>query len=242
MFSLCIPTINRYDTFLKDYIPKYLLNPLISEIIITDENGNDIQKIKENIKDENNKLKLFKNDSVLGPFLNKHKACKLATNEWIALMDSDNFADTDYFITSKKYLENNKVCNTSIIAPSWAKPNFDYRVFNNQIITKNNLKEMDKKNKILTTLMNTGNYIINKYLIDNINLDKEKDKIQFSSSCDVIYFNVLLFEQFNLEIHIIADMHYNHVVHSGSIYINTHQKFANFNKIIHDRYYLLFTN
>ena len=91
MFSLCIPTMDRFDGFLHRYLEKYLDNELITEIIITDENGNDINKIK-NIYTENAKLKLYKNTNRLGPFLNKIKACSLANNEWIVLMDSDNFA------------------------------------------------------------------------------------------------------------------------------------------------------
>ena len=46
MFSLCIPTMERFDIFLSRYLPKYLANEYINEIIITDENGNDIEKIK----------------------------------------------------------------------------------------------------------------------------------------------------------------------------------------------------
>ena len=46
MFTLCIPTIDRFDNFLSKYLPHYLNNPLIKEIIITDENGNDAKKIQ----------------------------------------------------------------------------------------------------------------------------------------------------------------------------------------------------
>ena len=37
------------------------------------------------------------NESRLGPFRNKFKSIKLANSKWIALIDSDNFADNDYF-------------------------------------------------------------------------------------------------------------------------------------------------
>ena len=60
MFSLCIPTMDRFDTFLSKYLPKYLKNELISEIIIGDENGADVDKINKHFPD-NAKLKLFKN-------------------------------------------------------------------------------------------------------------------------------------------------------------------------------------
>jgi hypothetical protein len=45
MFSLCIPTLDRFDNFLSKNLVKYLQNEDISEIIITDENGNDIEKL-----------------------------------------------------------------------------------------------------------------------------------------------------------------------------------------------------
>lgn len=44
MFSLCIPTMNRFDSYLKNNLEKYLQNNLIDEIVISDENGNDIKK------------------------------------------------------------------------------------------------------------------------------------------------------------------------------------------------------
>lgn len=77
MFTLCIPTMDRFDDFLSKYLIDYLDNEYISEIIITDENGNDIEKIKHAFPD-NQKLVLIKNNERLGPFLNKIKACSYA--------------------------------------------------------------------------------------------------------------------------------------------------------------------
>lgn len=246
MFSLCIPTIDRFDSFLKKYLIKYLDNELINEIIITDENGNDIEKIKKEFSNE--KLVLIKNDKVLGPFLNKLKACSYAKNEWIALIDSDNFADKDYFIIAKSYLENNiKEQKNIILAPCKARPNFDYSHLSGLIYKKGNfaknknIEESLKKpsNCGSCVLMNTGNYIINKFLIDNININNEEHNIPMSSSCDVIYFNTLLFEQLDLNMHVVPNMEYDHVVHNGSIYTQTHVKFANFANLVHNRYYNL---
>ena len=47
MFTLCIPTMNRYDLHLSKYLLSYIENNLIDEIIICDENGNDVKQIKE---------------------------------------------------------------------------------------------------------------------------------------------------------------------------------------------------
>lgn len=247
MFSLCIPTMDRFDNFLNKYIDDYVNNDLIDEIIITDENGNDIEKIKNKYGD-NKKLKLFKNENRLGPFLNKIKACSNAKNEWIALIDSDNFADLNYFMVAKKYIENNIINQKNVIlAPSKARPNFDYSHLSGFVYKKDNFisnaqteKALKKHNNAHSKcMMNTGNYILNKYLIDNIDLSNEADNIKNSSSCDVIYFNVLLFEQLDLNLHVVPNLEYEHVVHQGSIYIQTHQIFANFANHIHNKYDLL---
>jgi hypothetical protein len=244
MFSLCIPTMNRYDNFLSKYLPKYLENELIDEIIISDENGSDIKKIKENFPNHN-KLVLIQNEQKLGPFLNKIKACSYAKNEWIALIDSDNFADDHYFLIAKEYIKNNNIIQKNIIlAPCKAKPRFNYSHLSGFIYKKGNFKSNnDLENQKINNnyihsevLMNTGNYIINKYLIDHLNLSQENENIKKSSACDVIYMNTLLFEQLDLHMHIVTNLEYNHVVHDESIYLQTHQIFKDMNEYVHRRY------
>jgi hypothetical protein len=231
MFSLCIPTLDRYDIFLNKYLPQYLDNELISEIVITDENGNDINKIILNLKNNNNfnKLKLIKNDKRLGPFLNKYKACLAAKNEWIALIDSDNFADKKYFDAAKMYILSKIGDKKNIIlAPSKALPNFDFSHLDGLVYKKGSFKynkdyernNIKKHNANSIILMNTGNYVINKYLINNLDLSKEI-YINKSSACDVIYFNTLLFEQLDLNLHVVTGLEYTHVVHNNSIYLQT---------------------
>jgi hypothetical protein len=84
-------------------------------------------------------------------------------------------------------------------------------------------------------LMNAGNYVINKYLIENLNLVNENN-IYKSSACDVIYFNTLLFEQLDLNMHVVPNLEYSHVVHPGSIYTQTSNKYKDFNELIYNRY------
>jgi len=251
MFSLCIPTLDRFDNFLSRYLVQYLENEYINEIIITDENGNDIEKINKAFPN-NSKLILIKNESRLGPFLNKMKACSFAKNEWIVLMDSDNFAHKDYFVLAKKYIENLMVnadvnLQNIILAPSKARPNFDFSHLSGFVYKKGDFvknihldnETLQQHNSPTSTLMNTGNYVINKFLIDNLNLTTEMDNIQYSSACDVIYFNTLLFEQFDVNMHVVADMEYDHVVHDGSIYIQTNHLYRVFNRSVHTRFYNL---
>jgi hypothetical protein len=244
MFSLCIPTLDRFDNFLSRYLVQYLENEYINEIVITDENGNDIEKINKAFPN-NSKLTLIKNDRRLGPFLNKIKVCSFAKNEWIVLMDSDNFAHKDYFVLAKKYIEN-IVGNSKniILAPSNSRPHYDFSHLSGFIYKKgdfeknNHLEKQTRQphNGNSGTLMNTGNYVINKFLIDNLNLQNETDNIVKSSACDVIYFNTLLFEQLDAHMHVVLGMEYDHVVHSGSIYLQTCDNYRDFNQSVYARY------
>lgn len=248
MFTLCIPTMNRFDDFLSRYLISYLDNEYIDEIIITDENGNDVEKIKERFPD-NPKLRLITNETRLGPFLNKLKACSLAKKEWIVLMDSDNFAPQEYFSTAKNYIENviGEENKNIILAPSKARPRFDYSHLSGFVYKKGNFSNNHHlENQIKPwhntpshVLMNTGNYVINKYLLDNLNINSETDNISKSSACDVIYLNTLLFEQLDLNMHIVPNLEYDHVVHDGSIYIQTCNDFGDFINSVHTRYFSL---
>jgi hypothetical protein len=236
MFTLCIPTMNRFDSFLKDFIPKYLSNPLVNEIIITDETGEDFEKITNTYNDS--KLRVFKNEQRLGPFLNKWKALNLATGDWIVLMDSDNFADVDYFTAAKQFIETNQLKQNTVLMPSWARPLHSY---------KDCPPSFSKHNTSISTAfhlskcMNTGNYILSSDLVKGLNIEKELPQIPYSSACDVIYFNTLLLEQFpNLTFYIVNDMEYDHATHEGSIYLQTHNQFQGFNQYVHRRFYQLF--
>ena len=240
MFSLCITTLNRFD-FLKKYIPRYLENGFISEIIISDESSsNDFKLLQEYFPDNNNKLKLVKNETVLGPFLNKIRCCKEASNEWIVLMDSDNFADIDnYFKIAQKYItsSSHNINEKTILSPAMASPNFDYKFLANIILTKNNIRNY-YNNPMFNCFINTGNYIINKNLIDTLNFEKDIELIQKSSACDVKLMNTLFFEQFeNLNIHVVENMKYDHVVHGESVYLKNYIKTQDTINIVNDRFY-----
>jgi hypothetical protein len=165
--------MNRFDRFLKSYLEsyfKYLNDGIINEIVICDETGDDYQKIMNTFGDVPN-LKVFKNDSVLGVFKNKLKVASLASFDYIALIDSDNFADETFFKTAREYISGNGHLFSShlILAPSFAKPNFNYKSFEGNIVTKANLKDV-YYSAGFTTLLNTGNYIIHKNIIINRNI------------------------------------------------------------------------
>jgi len=225
--SLCIPTLNRFDNFLNRYVDEYLIyanDGLIDEIIISDENGNDYTKLIDKYGENNPYLRIYKNENTLGVFLNKLKVCSYANNKFIALIDSDNFCGRDYFDKVKKYISVNNLylSESLILSPSFAKPNFNYKHFENIIMKKENMRQYVNV-KQFDTIINTGNYVLTKNITDNIKYID--DNLSMISACDVAFFNLLAFQQFSdLEFHIVKDLEYLHVVHNDSEYLKTHNR------------------
>jgi len=228
--SLCIPTMRRWD-FLKINIPNYLSNSFISEIVIVDETGEDYALLKEHYGSEP-KIKLFKNESQLGPFLNKLECIKKATFDWVCLIDSDNYADEEYFLAFLSCV-NNKPSSNIIYNPSFAKPRFDLRPFGGKIITKDNIRDFfnGRSATLVTIVLNTGNFIVNKsaydILINLICADTDvKKTTETVLTSDVMYMNYLLLKN-GFQILIVPDMHYEHTCHLNSLCTQFEGVYAN---------------
>ena len=95
--TVAIPTMDRWDKFLKKQLPIYLDHPLIDCVLISDENGNDIEKICEEGYDKNPKLRLYQNESILGVYGNKRQCLLKAPTQYVAVLDSDNWFEPSYF-------------------------------------------------------------------------------------------------------------------------------------------------
>lgn len=239
--SLCITTMNRFDAFLSKYLKHYvsfLADNIIDEIVICDETGGDYDKIIEAYGDVINagKFKVYKNDTILGVFKNKIKVCRLATHQYIALIDSDNFPDRDYFINAKTFINTNKLGDNVLICPSFSRPrdSLNYKRFCGHTITKQNLHTFIKDG-LFSVVLNTGNYVVSSNIFKNFTYTESfmhgdeivtLDKI---ASCDVIYFHLRVFQQFpDFELYVIDNMEYDHVVHPDSEYLKKHHIGDNF--------------
>jgi DNA-directed RNA polymerase subunit H (RpoH/RPB5) len=151
------------------------------------------------------------------------KVCNLAKNDFIALIDSDNFADDTYFKVAKKYILDKNITENRVLCPSFARPRFDVvkKKYNNFIITKKNCK--DHIHYIpFHILINTGNFVLTKDIVEKMNYDEEiLPKI---SACDVMYFSLLAFQQFEgLEMHVVDGLEYDHTVHTNCVSIETYE-------------------
>lgn len=95
--TVAIPTMDRWDTFLKDQLRVYLEHPRVECVIISDENGNDLEKISESEFAMDPKLRLYQNDSVMGVYGNKRQCLLRASTNWVAVLDSDNQFQPEFF-------------------------------------------------------------------------------------------------------------------------------------------------
>ena len=94
--TVAIPTMERWS-FLEDQVPKFLNDPNISYVVISDENGKDINIMAQLELDSNPKLRLYQNDVVLGVYGNKRQCLLKAPSPWVAVLDSDNMFEPLFF-------------------------------------------------------------------------------------------------------------------------------------------------
>lgn len=236
LLSLCIPTMNRWS-FLQENLPKYLENPYIDEIVISDENGADVEKIRETFS--NPKLKLFVNEERLGAFFNKEIAVRRATNEWVALIDSDNFAPVSYFEQWIQFIQTNPLAPQTVYAPSRTIPTkghngFDYRSFIGQQLTKSTYNTL-KSNTWMECVINTGNYIVNReFYLQSLDPDY-LDLCKITNAWEAKLRTWLLLHKGAVFV-FPPGFEYYHNVHDGSLYINTAKEIGIYSSKITDMY------
>jgi hypothetical protein len=231
-FSLAIPTMDRYDKYLKNNLPKYIQNEYIREIVICDENGNDYEKIQKDFGDIN-KIKLFKNDKRLGPLRNKIKTMSLCSCDHIALIDSDNYADYDYFESAMTF----GTCQSTILLPSYSLPRVEFtemQIFNpinknnwyDSVLTKNSFQKF-----------NDGNGIYPKSFVNAIS-KVDLSSIEPHASDAFLIIQIAVSLDFNV---CFTNSKYNHEVSEDSIWILTEKEsvhfFQNWNFGLLDIYY-----
>ena len=222
-FSLVITTYNRFDTFLKENIIKYLENPYISEIIISDDCSNDYEKLI-NYFFNDPKIKIIKQPKNIGALRNKISACTYATNNWICLMDSDNFADINYFEALITCWNSHEPNETIIYCASKALPTFDFTQYNNEILDKNNFNTMNE------CLLNDGNHVFHKNILVYLLPILDNDINPYAVDVKFMIYNWF---KNDVKIKVVPDMTYYHAMHNESLYIQNASNSINFDKTFH---------
>jgi hypothetical protein len=221
MLTIAIATMKRWE-FLQDSLPVYLEQPIVKEIVICDETGEDVEAILKAPWGKDPKLKLVKNPRKLGIYLNKRKALSLATQPWVAVLDSDNFFPESWFEMVEERLkgvkENDKILfgSADFVTISQSGESVQHcEQFSGIVLnTKcwNGFLEQDKSN----FLLNDGNWIVPRGALDVL---PEMPTIDVFAA-DAIYM-LWLWIRAGYSIEYIKGLTYQHIVHSGSSWLQT---------------------
>jgi len=183
----------------RDYFK--LSNGIINEIVIQDDcGGDDFEFLK---KEETSNIKVFQNEKRIKPLLGRINLINNCSNDWVLLMDSDNFLDKNSFDVLFKNLDFKE---NTIYAPDFARPQFNYKGVSGTTLdlnlVKNNLA-------YLMCFLNTGNYLIPKktYLSVASNIDKKFTEY----TMEVFYYNYLWLSNNNL-IKCVQGFEYDHTM------------------------------
>ena len=216
--TVAIPTMERWS-FLKDQVPKYLNDPNVSYIVISDENGKDINVICEMEMDSNPKLRLYENDCVLGVYGNKRQCFLKAPSEWVAVLDSDNQFESEFFQAFLKAKERDGAlakktiyCAGDIHYLDLKTGNVAYntRQFNGMKISRSNWNDVLKMQG-WNFLLNDGNSVWPREVVKHFP-DLPEDQIVGTDS--IFFMRQAIQAGYTLSVE--PTMRYVHTVHEGS--------------------------
>lgn len=228
--SVCIPTMRRFS-FLKESIPKYLENPHVNELVIVDETGEDYSAITQAFSHP--KLRVYQNESRLGMLKNKLRAASYATSDYIAILDSDNFADCNYFEAFKTFISSYSFSSSCVFLPCSAIPNFNFRNWCGIPITKDNVRQFYPH---IDTCMNTMNSIIPREFLSRFDILSDKPTCDQIGCYDSQYFTLYTMFHMNGTLFVVDNMEYQHRVHDESGWLMTHTEFDYMHRHIVEKY------
>jgi glycosyltransferase involved in cell wall biosynthesis len=214
MISFAIPNFNR-TTNVIELIKHHVDDSRIQDIVVCDDGSATqvVDELESFIKDTP-KVKLIRNDSNVGPYLNKKRTVEHCLSDWVVLCDSDNFINKTYIDVLYDDLPWQE---DTIYCPSFAKPHFDYRgLVGVNISNIIQMDEVNKKTRMGPCFLNTGNFFFhrNNYIdVAERGLLYCKDK----HSCDVIAFNYFWIMGGN-KMKCVGDLEYDHDLSDDSVY------------------------
>jgi hypothetical protein len=224
--------MRRFD-FLRESIPKYLENPHITEIIITDETGEDYSAITAAFVHP--KLRVFQNERRLGAIANKQRAASYATSDYVAILDSDNFAGIPYFEAFKAYIAANTCPLNTVFLPCFAMPSFNYTRFIG--------KQLDRRTIHLhypdiNACLNTMNMIVPRAFLATYKLMEDTPWcVDADGAHDALYFSMFSVFVKNATLVVVPGMVYEHRVHGGSWYLESVERSRGVYDRLMDRFF-----
>jgi glycosyltransferase involved in cell wall biosynthesis len=215
--TVAIPTLDRWDRFLENQLPIYLDHPRIEYVVICDENGNDISKLMETEYGSHPKLRLYENETVLGVYGNKRKCLLNSTTDWVAVLDSDNYFQPEFFDAFFSALERDKSKKTIYCAGQNLRLDLETRQVEDMTRHFSGLQISHQNwNRILETpgwnfLLNDGNSVWPRSVIETLPPMTEEQIVGTDS-----IFAMRRAIQAGYTLCVEPSMKYTHTVHSGS--------------------------
>lgn len=203
--SLAITTFCRYE-LTKESFAQVIDDPRIDDIVILDDASTDgsFEKLAVDFKGHE-KVRVIMQAQNRGMSRNKTDAVAHAKNDFVILFDSDNVIGKDYLDA----LEKAPFYDYAILCPVFARPQFDFRKYAGQTISRQDAKYLIRNNDF-NVAMNCCNYVVprEQYL--------KAYKYDKNHVCtDTAWFNYNWLEAGNV-FHFVEGMEYFHRVHKGS--------------------------
>lgn len=216
--TIAITSYNRYEMTVESFA-QVLQDSRVSEIVIVDDCSEDgsYEKLFKHFHNEP-KVKVYQNTINLDCYRNKHRSVELASNEWVIVLDSDNIIGKDYL---DAIYSHSGWRGDMVYQPSFAKPKFDFREFQAQLITKENVRYWLGK-PMFDTCLNAMNYFVYRQAYLDV-WDGSFDP----HTADSIFQNYNWLKS-GREIGIVSRLEYEHRVHAGSHYQNNNHKTGSF--------------
>lgn len=221
--TVAIPTLRRWG-FLQKTLPSLLDNDLITWVVISDETGEDIKQIQATEYATNSKLILSTNTEILGMYRNKRRCLELAPTEWVAVLDSDNVFPEAFFETIMDELQTADqktiYASANIVRLFLKTGESEERTqhFSGKKINQSNWNET-LQTRAWNFLLNDGNWIAHKSLLEAWPLDVPESKIKATDSLMIVRNAVLS----GFTYYVLPGLRYIHTVHDDSEWIKTEQ-------------------
>lgn len=223
-FTVAIPTMRRWSSFLEKSIPQYLEFDLVSNVVVCDETGEDVAAILASPYGKHPKLTLITNEKRLGAYLNKRKCIEKSPTEWIAVLDSDNIFSEEFFYTAYDALKKESFSpklvlasgdNTRVFIKTGAQETRTTH-FSGMRITRSNWNQVLQMPN-WNFLLNDGNYIVHKSVYSCLNPNYTLEQVYAADA-------ILAAKQFvanGFVYYIVPGLSYIHTVHEDSEWLKT---------------------
>ena len=218
MITVAIPYYNS-EKYLEQSLEIPLSSNFVSEIIIHDDCSSN------KVESTHPKIKVYRNETNVGAFKNKYLAVSKSTNEWVYLLDSDNY----FFDNSLEVVKNINTQRGKYYSPSQLHlvddgldPKLDGKIIKYDFrsvdsIDANNAKELLKSEfwEEFCWLINTGNFFVHRddYIESMKNVYEDLNYPYFEADAIVFCYNWL---KKGNSIEIIQNLWYNHRLRGNS--------------------------